>query len=173
MIQKTTGSISEITRHTNLLSLNAAIEAARAGEQGKGFAVVADEIRKLASQVSLMTKAINDTVQNLIINTNVTIETMEEARKHTAEQEEVVMLTQVAFERIENCIRTSEIYVNQIVQSSEKMEKNNHIVEANIRKLIHLAENNSASSEEASASMEEQTVAIGEVSSASEELYNN
>ena len=53
-------TVSEISKKTNLLSLNAGIQAARAGEAGKSFAVVAQEIRELAEASTEATRKMSD-----------------------------------------------------------------------------------------------------------------
>ncbi|QNU68669.1 methyl-accepting chemotaxis protein [Ruminiclostridium herbifermentans] len=70
-IDEMASKILDITKQTNLLSLNASIEAARAGDVGKGFAVVAGEIGNLAkssSDTATQIQAICNETRNNITN---------------------------------------------------------------------------------------------------------
>ena len=80
-INELTSDILSISQQTNLLALNASIEAARAGEAGKGFAVVADEIRVLAdtsretaNNIQVISDIVNKSVSSLAESSNQLIE---------------------------------------------------------------------------------------------------
>ena len=96
-IQEVTGLIADIAEQTNLLSLNASIEAARAGDEGKGFAVVADEIRNLSEQSRQSVVRIADIINDLIKNSNTSVETMEKVTENVDVQNDRLTLTKRMF----------------------------------------------------------------------------
>ncbi|MBI5195581.1 MAG: hypothetical protein HZA10_04595 [Nitrospirae bacterium] len=61
-IEKVLSVIANVTKQTNLLSLNAAILAEQAGEYGKGFSVIAEEIKTLSDRTVASTKEITDII---------------------------------------------------------------------------------------------------------------
>lgn len=46
--------IQTITHHSNMLAINALIEARRAGDAGRGFGVVANEVKRLSSEIAVL-----------------------------------------------------------------------------------------------------------------------
>ena len=96
-IQEVTGLIADIAEQTNLLSLNASIEAARAGDEGKGFVVVADEIRNLSEQSRQSVVRIADIINDLIKNSNTSVETMEKVTENVDVQNDRLTLTKRMF----------------------------------------------------------------------------
>ena len=51
-IGKIVESINQISRHTQLISLNAKVESARAGKAGEAFGVVSNEVSILAEHAA-------------------------------------------------------------------------------------------------------------------------
>lgn len=115
--------ITDISKQTNILALNASIEAARAGENGKGFAVVAGEIQKLAAQ----TKNAVDDIEKIVT------EAVQQTEKAVGAMEQSAALTKVGMESIREVGTSTAAITSSNSRMSEQIMEMDRTVE-NIRK---------------------------------------
>ena len=169
-ISKASEMIQSISDQTNLLALNAAIEAARAGEAGKGFAVVAEEIRKLAEQSAGFADEINSVIEELKEKSGITVENMKEASLLVTEQFKKQTETAKIFEEITHSLEESSKIVQELELASKQIEDQTINVNKVIENLSAIAEENAATTQQASASVETQVQSIGNITMASEHL---
>lgn len=163
-IREATALITSIAEETNLLSLNASIEAARAGEQGRGFAVVASQIQKLAEQSNDSARQIEDIIDALIMDSQKSVETMEDVKKIMESQNESVGRTNDSFTQVRNGIVQSLEGVDQIADKTRRLDDARVNVVDVVQNLTAIAEENAASSEETSASVTEVSSIVNSIS---------
>ena len=154
-IQAATDIIAGIANQTNLLSLNASIEAARAGEMGKGFAVVAEEIRGLADQSKESADKIRGIVENLISNSNQSVEIMNGVVGEIHQQNEKLGTTLEVFSTLNQEVQKVVGEINVISGELDHIENYKTDVVEKIDGLTEISQNNAASTEETAATMDQ------------------
>lgn len=161
-IKKSSEAIKELSEQTNLLALNAAIEAARAGESGKGFSVVAEEVRNLAEKSSEFSLDIQKIIEELTVKTSEAVNTIDNIIGVFNKQSENVKLTNIALDSISKSAKKSIIDLDNIRDTSIKMESEKDSVIDIMKNLSSIATNNASATEEVASAVEEQTAIISE-----------
>ncbi len=87
-ISSAVGLINTISERTHMLAMNASMQAATAGEAGRGFAVVAEEVQRLSESSRQATTTISQLVQNIQLETNETLYTMNRLISQVVSQSE-------------------------------------------------------------------------------------
>ena len=171
-VSKMTDVITDIAGQTTLLSLNTSIEAARAGEQGKGFAVVASEIQQLAEQCNKSAEEIQATLQKLCDDSDSSVATMNKVEKIIQEQDTKISDTNKIFQAVEKDIELSISGIEEIKEKTHALNETREATVDIVQNVASSAQENAASTEEASSFANHVTEKVSEVKKAMNDIKN-
>lgn len=159
------GSIEEIASETNLLALNASIEAARAGDAGRGFAVVADSIKGLSENTSNELENIRKIISTLVENFEECEKCIELVVKSNQSSTESTKDVIESFRIINNDVVSTNEKLTVVHETDEKMMKDIMEIDSQVKVIGQAAESNAAATQEITASSEELTALLTNISS--------
>jgi methyl-accepting chemotaxis protein len=140
--------ISNITKQTSLLALNASIESARAGEAGKGFAVVAQEISNLSSQAQNATSNITKLINNIYSELDNVVQVINQLMNSNKLQNETATQTAEIFKKITSDVLTAHDLSNALSKDVKELSTSNNSIVDSISTISAITEEVSAHSNE-------------------------
>jgi methyl-accepting chemotaxis protein len=175
-LEKITGfveTIQDIASQTNLLSLNAAIEAARAREAGRGFSVVAEEVRKLAEIAALASKETRAIIIQIQNDTQSTSEATRLGASSVKQGCDTVYQAGQALEQIVSKADQASIISVNMAENMHKQSETLTLMMTQINNVQKLGKDNSVTSQTMAATMEEQTAALSQITTAIQHLNSD
>jgi methyl-accepting chemotaxis protein len=155
-IGEVNGIIKNISDQTNMLALNASIEAARAGVHGRGFAIVATEVAKLSKDTKSSSDHIVGFVEEITDEVNKVCSQFDQNTSYISEGTTQIERMMQTFMDIKNM--NNQVMANGAKAKEEANNMLKTVVDVvDVFNLIdHLSAEQSASSQQISASAEEQ-----------------
>lgn len=148
--------ISEISRQTSLLALNASIEAARAGEQGRGFAVVASEVKKLAEQTNNSIESISEIVKEVQNFSSVIVDAAEYTNEEIASGVEHIRQVGERFQHILLSIREVSNQMQDVSATTQQLSAGTEEITASVEDMFSTAKESAGNAQAVSQASERQ-----------------
>ncbi|MCQ4086261.1 methyl-accepting chemotaxis protein [Saccharibacillus sp. JS10] len=160
-VMKVLNAMQDITKQTNILSLNAAIEAARAGAAGQGFMVVAGEIRQLANRSRESIDMVGEITDNIQSEMDETVRTLSTVYPMFQEQVQAVKQTTGIFDSVQTQMELFSGKLQGVTTSIGELGQAQKTMAEAMTSVSAVAEESSATSQEvASLSSEQQNVGV-------------
>ena len=154
-IRKAADAITNIAGQTSMLALNASIEAARAGEAGKGFAVVASSIQNLAGESDSSAKEIQKIINEIIMKSQNNVQLANQIKDAIDSEGNALVTVSDSFDKVSDRIQSTVNTIHNISTEIGALNQDKEKVLDEISSLSSISEENTASCQETTASIEQ------------------